>query len=93
MGQFSSRLRSRVERPLPISSYGKKARPDFTVIDGETGQIKKIVDAKTGNAQLTKNQKELFSNGGTLTGKNAKDFKGVEASGSTATEVRTVDVK
>jgi len=57
---------------------GKIARPDFTTI-GKGGTVKKITEVKTGKASLSKNQKDLQKNGGTLTGKKAGDFKGATA--------------
>lgn len=46
----------------------KYATPDFAIVDGETGKIVKIVDAKNGNADLTTAQKELNKKGGTFKG-------------------------
>ena len=61
---------------------GKRARPDFIIMKKKPPPptISKIVDAKSGNAKLTPNQKNMELTGGVLVGKRAGSFAGTSVS-------------
>lgn len=69
---------------------GKRSRPDFTIMDANDN-VKKTVEAKTGNSPLSTNQKTLQQQGGKLTGKKAGKFQGAQAKPNTLEE-RSVEI-
>ena len=76
-----------LEQPTFKLDNGKKARPDFAIMD-KNGNVSRTVDAKTGNAKLTANQKYFQENGGVLTGKKYPEYNGARAQPKTLEQRR-----
>jgi RHS repeat-associated protein len=62
------------EQPTVKLPSGGSARPDFVVVNKKDKVIVDVVEAKTGNAKLSKRQKQLQEEGGVLSGKNVDDY-------------------
>lgn len=85
--QSEPEVRRRLDELYPASDYeilteprvyvddntGHYAKPDFMVIDRETGNVVDLVDAKNGGADLTDFQNDLNTHGGTFNGSSRSD--------------------
>ena len=76
-----------MEQPSFKLENGGTTRPDFAVVD-ESGNIKSVNEAKTGNSKLSSGQSELQKSGGTLTGKKYRRFNGATVNPGSLVERR-----
>ncbi|RAV99271.1 RHS repeat-associated core domain-containing protein [Pseudochryseolinea flava] len=65
-------------KPRVVTEDGKVTYPDYVTVDTKTKQVVNPVEVKSGNAKLSKGQKSLKQNGGSLQGKQYPEYNGAQ---------------
>jgi RHS repeat-associated protein len=65
-----------LDKPRVITAGGKTTYPDKVVVDKNTKQVVNPTEVKSGNAQLSTGQEELYKSGGTIQSNKYPEYNG-----------------